>query len=160
MKKYEMFFGLRIMLATAVSCCAGFFIHHQYGAGWARNYQEMATAAGRMDAVLQEPYPTSIMVIAVLTALVPTLGKVLFWLLLRNVLPGASLLGKAAGFTGLMMLGDSLVLRQPLMNYLIGLPLDVCLVLGLERWLIVPATCLLIVLLAPPVAPVSTVRGN
>lgn len=45
-----------------------------------------AIKTGKMDGVLQEPYPLYIIVIAALTSLIPTIGKVFIWLFIRDKL--------------------------------------------------------------------------
>ncbi|ATM87562.1 hypothetical protein OP862_02685 [Yersinia massiliensis] len=144
-----MVFWGRICLATLVSAAFGFTFHVLYGRGWAVEYMDAATKAGRMDGLLQEPYPVYIVVIAALTALIPTLGKVFIWLFIREKLPGKNLLIKGIWFTVIMMIADSDLLRQGIMNLLIGMPIDVWFVYSAEQWIIVPTMCFLIVALCP-----------
>jgi hypothetical protein len=143
-----MFWG-RICLATFVSAAFGFTFHVLYGRGWALDYLNIATKAGRMEGILQEPYPVYIVIIAALSALIPTLGKVFIWLCIRTILPGTTLLAKGFWFTALMIIADSNLLRQAIMNLLIGMPVDLWLVYSAEQWIIVPVMCFLIVGLSP-----------
>ena len=140
----------RIFLATATAAGAGFAFHVLYGRVFAQDYMAAAAEGGRMNEMLQEPYPTYVVTIAALTALIPTLGKVLVWLLIRDKLPSLTTFGKAICFTGLMMLIDGDVLRMPVMNLLVGMPLDVSAVYSAEKWVIVPTMCFLIAFILPP----------
>lgn len=142
-------FLLRIFLATTISGSFGFIFHVLYGRGWAVEYMDDAMKSGKMDGILQEPYPSYIVVTAALTALIPTIGKVFIWLFVRERLPGRSLLTKGFFFTMLMIISDGGLLRQDIMNLLIGMPIDVWLVYGAEQWVIVPIMCILIVTLSP-----------
>ena len=143
-------YAIRILLATAVAASAGFAIHVLYGRGIAQDYMAAAAESGRLSNILQEPYPTYVVTIALLTALFPTLGKVIVWLLVRDKLPGMTTAGKAAWFTGLMMLMGDDFLRMPVMNLLVGMPLDVWAIYSAEKWVIVPMMCFLIAYILPP----------
>ena len=140
----------RIFLATATAAGAGFAFHVLYARVFAQDYMAAAAESGRMNEMLQEPYPTYVVIIAALTALLPTLGKVLGWLLIRDKLPSLTTFGKAICFTGLMMLIDGDVLRMPVMNLLVGMPLDIWTVYSAEKWVIVPMMCFLIAFILPP----------
>ena len=142
--------AIRIVLATAAAALAGFAFHVVYGRGFAQDYLASAGESGRLADLLQEPYPTYVVTIAALTALIPTLGKVIAWLLVRDKLPGVTTACKAFWFTGLMMLISQDFLRMPIMNLLIGMPIDVWAVLSAEQWVIVPMTCFLIAFISPP----------
>lgn len=141
---------IRIFLATAAAAGAGFAFHVLYGRGLAQDYMAAAGESGRLTHMLQEPYPTYVVTIAALTALFPTLGKVIVWLLVRDKLPGLTTGSKAVWFTGLMMFMGDDFLRMPIMNLLVGMPLDVCAVYTAEKWVIVPMMCFLIAFIAPP----------
>ncbi len=143
-------YWIRIALATFVAAGFAFVFHVLYGRGWALDYQKIASEAGRLDAIMQEPYPAYIVVIAALTSLLPMSGKVILWLFMRPVLPGKTILTKGLAFTALIMFANAALLRQSIMDLLVGVPVDVWLVSSAEQWIIAPATCLLIVFLAPP----------
>lgn len=145
----KIMFWLRIFLTTLFSASFGFAFHVLYGRGWASEYMDNAIKSGRMDGVLQEPYPFYIVAIAALTALIPTAGKVIIWLFIRDKIPGKRLWIKAFFFTGILIIADGGLLRQDIMNYLVGMPLDVWFVYGMEQWVIVPVMCILIVVLSP-----------
>lgn len=140
---------IRIVLATAVASAAGFGIHVLCGQGWALEYATRAAQAGRLGGVLREPYPTYVVVVAALTTLIPTLGKVLVFLLVRDRLPGRTALMKGLAFGLLLLLINDALLRLPIMNVVIGNPVDVMLVQSLEAWLISPIMGILIALIVP-----------
>jgi hypothetical protein len=143
-------YWLRILAATAAAAAFGFTFHVLYGQGIAEDYMNTAREAGRLMGMIQEPYPTYIVVIAGGTAVLPTLGKVITWLLVRSNLPGKTTLVKALWFTALMIFAGDNFLRLPIMNFLIGMPIDVWFVYSAEMWIIVPAMCLLIAFISPP----------
>jgi hypothetical protein len=136
----------RLAFATAVAAAAGFSVHLLYGRGWAETYAQIAAQSGRMSHILTEPYPGWIVAVAAATALVPTFGKVLVYLLVRDRLPGGAAWQKGLLFGGLLLLMSDGTLRQPLMDVLVGVPSDVALVQALEPWLIQPLMGLLIAL--------------
>jgi len=132
--------------ATLLAAAAGFTIHVTYGRGWAEEYTQAAAQAGRITHVLTEPYPAWLVAVAMATALVPTFGKVIIYLLVRQKLPGQTAWRKGLAFSALLLLLDGETVRQPLMNTLVGLPLDVSLVKSLEHWVIDPVMGMLIAL--------------
>lgn len=76
----------------------------------------------------------------------PTFGKVLVYLLIREQLPGKNAWQKGFLFGALLLLMHNDTLRQPLMDLLVGVPGDVVAVQTLEPWLIQPLMGLLIAL--------------
>ncbi len=136
----------RLVLATALAAAAGFSIHVLYGRGWAENYAQIAAQSGRMSHVLTEPYPGWVVAVAAATALIPTFGKVLVYLLVRDRLPGRTAWQKGLLFGGVLLLMSDGALRQPLMDVLVGVPGDVALAQALEPWLIQPLMGLFIAL--------------
>ncbi len=142
-------YWMRILFATVIAAGFGFIFHVLYGRGWALAYEKAASDAGRLDAIIQEPYPAYLVVMALLTSFLPTLGQVIIWLFIRQVLPGKTNFIKGLWFTALMMLANQGLLRQSIMNLLIGMPLDVWLVSSAQGWIIVPVMSLLIVFLSP-----------
>lgn len=140
----------RVAAATGLAAAAGFGIHVLYGRGFALTLYEKAVRDGRLAQVLKEPYPPGIVALAAATALIPTLGKVLAFLLLRERLPGTAPWQKGLAFGGLLLLMNDALLRQPLMNLAVGVPVDLTLLQAVEGWLIPPAMGLLIGLLASP----------
>jgi hypothetical protein len=135
---------LRTFLATIFAAAAGFSIHVLYGRGWAEAYTQAAAKFGRMSHVLTEPYPQYIVAIAATTALVPTFGKVLAYLLVREKLPGQAVWQKGLLFGGLLVLMSDSALRQPFMDILVGVPGDVALAQAVGPWLIQPLMALII----------------
>jgi len=152
-----MMYWLRIIAATAAAAAFGFGFHVLYGQGLAQDYLKTAAEAGRLTGMIQEPYPTYIVIVAGATAILPTLGKVITWLLVRAALPGQTTLVKGLWFTALMMFAGDNFIRLPIMNLLIGMPVDVWAVHHVEMWIIVPAMCLLIAYISPP--PASRTPG-
>jgi len=136
----------RLFLATTVAAAAGFSIHVLYGRGWADMYAQAASQAGRMSHVLTEPYPGWIVAVAFATGLLPTFGKALLYLLVRDRLPAGTAWQKGLIFSGLLLLMNSDAVRQPIMDVLVGVPGDVALAQALEPWLIQPSMGLLIAL--------------
>jgi hypothetical protein len=136
----------RLFFATALAAAAGFSIHVLYGRGWAEMYAQLAAQSGRMSHVLTEPYPGWIVAVAFTTGLVPTFGKVLVYLLVRERLPGRTAWKKGLWFGALLSLMSNDTLRQPLMDVLVGVPGDVAVAQALEPWLIQPLMGLLIAL--------------
>lgn len=139
----------RFALATIVAGSAGFAIHVLYGRGWAQNYVDIAAAAGRLRHVYVEPYPAYVVVIAYLTWLLVLAVKIVLFLLLRDRLPGRSRLAKGFWFALLLMAMSDALIRFPIMNIVIGNPIDVVFVQGLEGWAIDLATGLAIALMVP-----------
>ena len=142
-------YWLRIAAAILGAAGVGFAIHVLYGRGWANDYVQHAADTGRLAGALREPYPQYVVVTAFVLALLPTAGKVVAYMLLRGSLPGKTRLTKGLWFGLLVMfMGDTLI-RLPLMNAIIGNPLDVVFVQGLEGWLIGPLVGVVIALLVP-----------
>lgn len=138
--------ALRTLLATALAAGAGFTIHVLYGRGWAATYAEAAERAGRLAHILNEPYPRWVVVIAATTALLPTFGKVVVYLLVRDRLPGNSIWLKGLIFSALLLLMSDAALRQPIMDTLVGVPGDVVALQAIEPWLVQPVMGMLIAL--------------
>ncbi len=153
---------LRTSLATACAAAAGFAIHVLYGRGWAESYTQAASEGGRLAHVLNEPYPGWVVAVAAITALIPTLGKVVIYLLIRVKLPGQRPWQKGLVFGGLLLLMSDSAVRQPFMDVLVGVPADVALVQAVEPWLIQPVMALLIayVVGSSSQKPVSAAPNN
>jgi hypothetical protein len=127
----------------------GFAIHVQYGRGWAEAYVQHAANVGRLRGGLHEPYPAWLVTVAFITELLPVAGKIALYLLIRDFLPGKSRLMKGLSYGLLLMaIGDTLV-RAPLMDALVGNPVDVVLVQNAEGWAIDLSVGSVIALLAP-----------
>lgn len=137
---------VRAFLATVLAATAGFSIHVLYGRGWAEAYTQSAAQSGRLSHVLTEPYPGWVIAVAATTALIPTFGKVLVYLLVRNRLPGRTFWQQGLVFGGLLLLMSESALRQPFMDVLVGVPGDVAMAQAVEPWLIQPIMAVLIAL--------------
>jgi hypothetical protein len=145
---FNLLYWSRFALALFCAAAIGFGIHVLYGRGWAEAYVQAAAVAGRLPHV-HEPYPTYVVVVAFVTELLVVAGKIAAYILLRDALPGHSRLTKGLWF-GLLLLGMSdALIRLPLMNYVVGNPVDVVFVQSLEGWLIGAATGVAIALLVP-----------
>jgi hypothetical protein len=144
----SLFWG-RLVLATFGAAGAGFALHVLYGRGWAESYVQSAARTGRLNNILHEPYPSIIVALAFMTALLPAAGKVDAFLLLRKNLPGHSRVTKGLWFGLLLMAMTDALIRVPFMSVAIGNPVDVMLIQRLEGWLIGMATGIAIALLVP-----------
>jgi hypothetical protein len=110
--------------------------------------------------VLNEPYPRWIVAVAAITALVPTLGKVVVYLLVRERLPGTTAWHKGLLFGGLLLLMSGSAVRQPFMDVLVGIPADVAFAQAVEPWLIQPVMGLLIALVIESFQKASVLAPN
>jgi len=124
----------RLAVATAIAAAIGFSIHVYYGEGILDDYVQSAAQAGRLDSVISEPYPTYIVALAFLTALVPYIFKVLVFYVAGHLLPARTAFGRGLLY-GLVLLGLSHALvRMPVMNFAVGNPVDVTMLMSMEAW--------------------------
>ncbi len=141
--------GVRLVIATLVATAVGFSIHVLYGEGVLQDYIQRAAQAGRLDAVVAEPLPSSIVAIAFVTALVPYAFKVLIYYWAGHLLPGRNTLFKGLSY-GVLLLGlDHSLVRMPVMNLVVGNPADVVLLMSAEAWSIALLCGLLIAFIVP-----------
>jgi hypothetical protein len=129
-------YKIRILLATIIAAAIGFTIHVLYGQGLAMEYVQAAAQEGRLNGIIQQPYPAWLVTVAAMTALIPTLGKVLLYVLIQDKLPVSSNTGRGLLFGLLLLMVDNALLRAPIMNVVAGNPFDVTLVQSLEKWVI------------------------
>lgn len=139
----------KIACATLLAAAIGFLIHVLYGQGIAIEYVQRAAEDGRLDDVIKQPYPTSVAVIAALTALIPAFGKVFVYILIQDKLPSQRKIIKGIIFGVLLLFVGDHLLRMPLMGLVIGNPLDVVIIQSIEKWIIYPSMGIIIALLAP-----------
>jgi hypothetical protein len=133
----------RIVCATFLATAITFTIHVLYGRGLAENYVQYAAQLGRIK-IISEPYPFFVVAIASITALIPTSGKVALYFLVRHILPGRSRIVKGLWFGILLLaIGDGLI-RNPIMSFVVGNPVDVVFVQSLEACLLPPLTGIVI----------------
>lgn len=142
-------YWLRFALASITAAGAGFAIHVLYGRGPANDYVQEAAKAGRLSGMLQEPLPDWAVAVAATTAILPTIAVVVIYVLLQDRLPGKSRVVKGAWFALLLLATRDAFLRLPIMQTVIGMPLDVTLVQTSEGWLVFPVMGFLVALLAP-----------
>jgi hypothetical protein len=135
--------------AVIVAAGIGFAIHVLYGQGWAAAYVDRAAGSGRLAGVLHQPYPPYVVVAALLAQVIPVAGKVVVFLLVRDKLPGQSRIVKGLWFGLLLLAATDALVRLPFMNALIGNPMDVVLVQGLEGWAIGLTVAVSIALIVP-----------
>lgn len=141
--------SVRLIAAVVLATVSSFYFHVHYGRGWAVRYVEAQAALGRLNEIAREPYPWGVYVAALATAFVPTLFQVFLFVLVRDRLPGASGVVKGLWFgVFLLAIGDNL-LRMPIMNVVVGNPIDVMLVQSAEYWVIGLLKGLLIGVLTP-----------
>ncbi len=126
----------RIMIATIVAAAMGFMIHVLYGQGLAMEYVQSVAQEGRLNAIIRQPYPAWLVAIAATTALLPALGKVLLYVLIKEKLPASSNTCRGLLFGLLLLAIDDAFLRTPIMSVIVGNPFDVMLVQGVESWAI------------------------
>jgi hypothetical protein len=140
---------IRMLVAVVASASAGFCIHVFYGEGWLNTYVQSAAEAGRLSNILQPPYPAAIMMAAYLTALVPYAVKVGIYRFAGHLLPARSAFARGLLYGLLLLaLGDEFV-RMPLMNGLVGNPVDVTVLMSLQPWAIALSSGVLIALFTP-----------
>ena len=126
----------RILLATIVAAAAGFAIHVLYGQGLAMEYVQSAAQEGRLNEIIRQPYPAWLVTVAAITALIPTFGKVLLYVLIQDKLPASSNIGRGLLFGLVLLVIDDALLRTSIMSMVVGNPIDVMLVQSLEGWVI------------------------
>ncbi len=139
----------RILLATIVAAAIGFAIHVLYGQGLAIEYVQSVAQEGRLNEIIRQPYPTWLVIVAALTALIPTFGKVLLYLLIQDKLPASSDMGRGLMFGLVLLVIDDALLRMPIMSMVVGNPLDIMLVQSFEGWIIPFVMGLVIALILP-----------
>ena len=140
---------IRMLIAVVMSASAGFCIHVFYGEGWLDTYVQSAAGTGRLSHILQPPYPAAIMACAYVTALIPYAVKVGIYRFAGHLLPAHSAFARGLLY-GLLLLatGDEFV-RMPLMNFLVGNPADVTVLMALQPWAIALSSGVLIALFTP-----------
>ena len=126
----------RILFATIVAAVIGFAIHVLYGQGLAMEYVQSAAQEGRLNEIIQQPYPAWLVTVAAITALIPTFGKVLLYVLIQDKLPVSSNIGRGLLFGLVLLAIDDALLRMPIMSVVVGNPFDVMLVQNFEGWVI------------------------
>lgn len=128
--------SIKILIAAVVAAGIGFGIHVIYGQGLAMAYVQEAAQTGRLNNILTQPYPSWVVFVAGGTALLPTLVKVLLYVLIKPRLPSTTSLGRGLMFGLLLLAIDDAFLRMPIMNVVVGNPVDVMLIQSLEAWAI------------------------
>ena len=139
---------MRIVVATSAVTLIFFVFHVVYGQGWVADYVQRAAEAGRLSVILQQPYPTWFVTVASATAAVAVLAKVVAFHLVGSLLPG-SIWFRGILFGCVLLLLEGELARMPLMNYLVGNPIDVVMLQSIERWVIQIGSGLLIAILVP-----------
>lgn len=141
--------NFRYVLAACIAASTGFFLHVTIGRGIAVEYVQAAADEGRLSGVLREPYPGWVVAIATSSAILPAIAFLLLWLLVRDRMPGRSRIVKGFVFGLLLLCLRDESLRLPVMQLVIGNPLDVTAVQSPESWVIYPIMGLLIALISP-----------
>ncbi|MEM7706162.1 MAG: hypothetical protein AAF358_11445 [Pseudomonadota bacterium] len=142
-------FLIRASLATLVATAVGFSIHVIYGEGVLQDYIQRAAQAGRLDSLVSEPLPLPIVAIAFVTALIPYAFKVLIYYWAGHLLPGRNPFLKGLSY-GILLLGlDHSLIRMPVMNFVVGNPADVVLLMSAEAWSIALISGLIIAFIVP-----------
>lgn len=149
----------RILLATIIAAAIGFTIHVLYGQGLALEYVQTAAQEGRLNEIIRQPYPAWLVTVAAITALIPTLGKVLLYVLVQDKLPASSNSGRGLLFGLVLLVIDDSLLRTPIMNVVVGNPFDVMLVQSLENWAIPLLMGLVIAHIVPSTVALNKYRN-
>lgn len=112
-----LYFVISIVLVTTI----GFVLHVYFF------YYTQGLIASLMQGVdvLKPPYGSAINVVAFLTAFIPTAAKVGLYYLIGKHLWFSSKLGKGFVYGLLLSLLRGELIREPVMNYLIGNPIEV-----------------------------------
>jgi len=126
----------RILIATIVAAAIGFAIHVLYGQGLVIEYVQSAAQEGRLNGIIRQPYPASLITVAAVTALIPTFGKVMLYVLIQDKLPASNNTSRGLLFGLVLLVIDDALLRVPIMSVVVGNPFDVMLVQSLEGWVI------------------------
>ena len=126
----------RLLIATIIAAAIGFTIHVLYGQGLAMDYVQNAAQEGRLNGILRQPYPFWLVTLAAITALIPTLGKAILYLMIQDKLPASSNTGRGLLFGLILLAIDEALLRTPIMSVAVGNPLDIMLVQSIEGWVI------------------------
>ena len=126
-----------------------FPFHIYYGQGWVAEYVQDAARAGRLDELLNEPFPVWFAISAWMTALVSVLVKVFVYYYAGDLIPTKVTLLRGCLYGLVLLALDGEFVRAPLMNFLVGNPVDVVIVQSSERWFIQIGTGLLVALIVP-----------
>jgi hypothetical protein len=140
---------MRILSATIVAAIIGFVIHVLYGQGFAMEYVISAAQKGRLNEVIQQPYPVWIVSMAAITALIPAFGKVLLYMLIQDRIRATSNVVRGLLFGVVLLIIDDALLRMPIMSMVIGNPFDVVFVQSFEGWVIPIVTDLIVAHILP-----------
>lgn len=131
--------GWHIIWLTILFGVLGFFIHVALGS----TVQAVVAENMKGVAILKPPYGPLITSIAGLTALIPALFSLVLYMVIRKQIPGKAPLIKGLFFGALILLLKGQLIRQPLMNYLVGNPLWVVVLQQSEIWLANFIPCIL-----------------
>jgi hypothetical protein len=101
--------------------------------------------------ILQPPYPVHIIVVAYFTVVLPGLGLAILYYFLQThfLMAVKSKFSRAMLLAGLLLLLKGELIREPLMNILIGNPISVALLHQTHVWLTNFVMAILVVYLMP-----------
>jgi hypothetical protein len=99
--------------------------------------------------VVQPPYPFNVLVSAYATAILPVAGLLIIYNLISSSLKFDSRILKGLVFGGLVLLSEGKLIREPVMNAVVGNPWEVVLLDQIQSWLPTLVICLLIALMMP-----------
>ena len=107
--------------------------------------------AERMQGVViqKPPYSVVITTIAYITFVFPAIGTVLVYYFIQDVFPGKSRVVKGVLFGLLILLVKGELLRQPIMNFIVGNPIKITLLQQSQVWLSNLIMCVIIALFTP-----------
>ncbi|MEM9532723.1 MAG: hypothetical protein AAGA23_17525 [Pseudomonadota bacterium] len=127
--------AIRLALATVIAAAVGFAIHVIYGEGILQTYIQQAADAGRLDSV-DSGVPPHIAAIAFITVLIPYSAKTAIYYWAGHLIPGQAPLVKGIIYGLVLLCLDHQLLRMPIMNTVVGNPIDIALLMSAESWAI------------------------
>lgn len=130
-----------IILSTIIAGLVGMGVHIFLSS----HLQTIIATAMAGKEILHPPYPSSIKIWAFLTALLPALGtSIIYYLLLPYLRRFQLPIVRGILFTALMLFAEGALIRQPIMNILVGNPVWLALLQQGGIWL--PRLCMGIII--------------
>lgn len=140
--------AIRLALATVIAAAVGFAIHVIYGEGVLQTYIQQAAASGRLDSV-NSGVPPHIAAIAFITVLIPYSAKTVVYYWAGHLIPSQAPPVKGIIYGLILLCLDHQLVRMPIMNVVVGNPVDVALLMSAESWSIELLSGVIIAYLVP-----------